>query len=839
MKLQCENCPLQKTGVVVDATITKGATSLVITKPIVKQEFRQIPSLRKVTYNYFQKYASGIGDSKYSFCSSILCEYDEEKIAPANRRVIQRVCRNNVHRLIDEINPTLIIPLGSIATNTVYKKNVKISELRGIPQLLGTRYIFPIYDPGIVDANPRQEPTVVSDFAALHRFVESGLDIKKVGSYSYGNYSIIDDLQFLIDQNPEYVSFDTEDSGLEWWKEGFRCFTMQFSIKPNEGYMLLWDYPGTDLSINRKAELISQLTVLLNNTKVIGQNAKFDAHVMRVTTGVTYPIYADTLVMAALIDENNYQKNLDMLAKLYAPTMAGYNDIFNQEVDKSRMDLVPLDKLLPYAVGDSDCTLRVFYNLYEQLQNDPILLNYFHKLSMPGLNAFINMEKSGQLIDVNALKTFELDLRINELETRNKVFGEIPRIIKRKYADNLKLSRDALIRDWLFIHPAGKQLEPLVFTKSTKSLDEGKIPSVSIKDHLPFHIENYPFLETFIEWNKLDRMLTVSVKKLREKYIYKHKIFPSYSQSTAVTGRTSSSNPNAQNFAARGALAKSFRRIFIAPKGYLLINCDLSQAELRIAAYTSNDPVMLNTYKNDLDIHLITAASVNKISLETLLSFPKEKIKSLRQSAKGCNFGIIFGMGAKKFQRYAKTEYGVDFTLEEAEDAHNAYMNLYKGIPEWHKRMRQEVRQNAQVRSIFGRLRHLPDIYSSEKWIQSEAERQSINAPIQSAASDIGVLALARINEEIDPAYLRIQGFVHDSLIAVVPEQYAQWGITTLKHYMESTPWNLFNINMTVPIKADASIGINLGEMYEVDKNFTINTVTEKAQEIPYNNGKL
>jgi DNA polymerase I-like protein with 3'-5' exonuclease and polymerase domains len=361
----------------------------------------------------------------------------------------------------------------------------------------------------------------------------------------------------------------------------------------------------------------------------------------------------------------------------------------------------------------------------------------------------------------------------------------------------------------------------VVYTKSTAKLaDEFKIPSTSSKDHLPFffdHPRHGDFCIRLAEWLKTNTLLNTNVRKFREHYIVNGKVHPIYSLWTAVTGRTASRDPNGQNYPKRGEQAKAYRKIFVAPPGYVMLEADLSQAELRIAADIANDLTMLRIYRENGDIHKYTACIVLGITLDEFEDLPKAEQKLARFKAKAVNFGFLYGMWWRKFIIYAKTQYGVEFTEAEAQRIRNGFFETYYGLAPWHDATREFVLEHGYVRSYSGRIRHLPMVWSEDERIQQEAVRQAINSPVQNFASDLGVMALSRIDQEVDPQYLAVVGFVHDALYALVPERYVEWGAKTLKHYMETNPleqW--FGRRMKLPIVADVAFGWNGGETFEM-----------------------
>jgi len=278
------------------------------------------------------------------------------------------------------------------------------------------------------------------------------------------------------------------------------------------------------------------------------------------------------------------------------------------------------------------------------------------------------------------------------------------------------------------------------------------------------------------------------------------------------TGRTASADPNGQNFPKRSPKggpdwASMYQGIFKSRPGYKLVNCDLSQIELRLVAWMAREPKMLEIYRDGGDIHTTTAMEVLKISAEEWAAMSAKDRKEARTKAKAVNFGLVYGMSAKGFMVFAKTDYGVDLTLEEAEEWRDNFFRLYAGLPAWHETMKEFAHHRSYVRGLHGALRHLPTIRSNDNGIRSQAERQAVNAPIQRMGSDLGLVAMIRFASQMDPEYFRLIGFVHDALILECKEGYEAQGAAYLKWVMETPPlekW--FGITSPIPILAECDI---------------------------------
>lgn len=844
----------------------------------------------------------GFEKDDFRFVPACHCPFDPDDHVTKEKTKAIKHCRQHFLREIEAVDPELVVPLGATAATQAFGRSTQITKVRGIvneSEELGIP-IFPLMSPGVVVAYPQNAPIFKADVASLARAIDADYDIAKAASQQIGDYKIITDLQFLIDEDPEIISFDTEGTGLRWYergmnvrsykpaihkgspvfKPGFQILTMQFCTEPGKGYMLVWDHPERPIPEKDKPRLRNQLRQLLckEDRIVVGQGLKYDAVALWMTEGIHYRIGGDTLMLATLTDENMPERNLDVLTKIYAPEMGGYADVFNAKYDKSRMWEVPLKDMVGYGVGDTDAALRVYLHLEEKVADDPKLWAHYCNVTIPGLNAFAAMETRGMPIDeADALPRFKEFMRTEVARQEAELMRAIPRQCKQDIVRNflnkrgskgeltnknktaedaLKFSRPEFLKEVLFTNKYGFKLKPKVFTKTTAKLKDEKLrePSTSAKDHLPYFFEECPFTQTLAEYQKDRHLLNTNVIKFEENYVRGGMVRPTYHLSKTVTGRSSSDDPNGQNYPKRSKKAAAYREMFVAPPGYYVIEADLSQAELRIAASMAKEPTMIDIYRRAGDIHTATALIVAGISMEQFKKLEKKEQKELRQKAKAVNFGFLYGMGWRKFIGYAKTQYGVDFTEKEAQAVRTAFFAKYKRLTPWHNRMREFAEQHKFVRSFSGRVRHLPMIDSPEEYIQQEAGRQAINSPVQEFGSSLGVMAQGRINEEIDPEYLRLVGFIHDAIVVYVKKEYLDWGMRTLKTYMQTNPikeW--FGIELPVPIVADVSFGENLGKIiecegFDLSKPFDYTSLKDKdgkllitipKQKIPPNKGRL
>lgn len=532
----------------------KGAKILVVTKAPRKG---QAHPLSPQALAFFSKYMKdhGFGPADFIFHSAVRCEYDPSIYRVQQKHSITKSCREWLHRRIETMKPDLIIPLGNDAATAVMGRKVAIMKARGTPvhHEGHDAYVLPMLDPEFVSMYPQHKASFNVDCRTMRQLIDENYDVDKIGKDTLGKYQIVDDLQFLIDRKPKYLDFDIECVGLRHSARGAKICTMQFCTAPGEAYAVVWDHPERPFPRNKRKKFLNQLRTLFGNpdTEIIGQNLKFDAVWILKKFGIRFRIYHDTLMYYTLLDENSTDKSQDMLVKRYVPEMAGYADAFNNKYDKGRMDLIPLDDLVNYGCGDVDSNFRLFLKLKAEVDKDSKLLSHYHYVSRPALNAFVPVEAEGMLVSEANLDAFQVTLAKSVEEQRMSVIGQVDRGITQKWMrlhgkTGLNLGRRDFLRDILFEPPYGNargcRLTPQVWTKTTEKLDsEFKLPSTSTKDHLPFffdHPQHGRFCMDLAQLLKDERLYSTNVVSFRKKYMIDGRIYPTYSLTTAVTGRS-------------------------------------------------------------------------------------------------------------------------------------------------------------------------------------------------------------------------------------------------------------------------------------------------------------
>ena len=295
-----------------------------------------------------------------------------------------------------------------------------------------------------------------------------------------------------------------------------------------------------------------------------------------------------------------------------------------------------------------------------------------------------------------------------------------------------------------------------------------------------------------LNYRQLTKLKSTYADALAEAIAADGRIHCSFNQTITATGRLSCTNPNLQNIPVRTELGRSIRKVFVPENGYIFVDADYSQIELRIMAAMSGDKNLINAYKQKTDIHRLTASEVFHVPFD-------EVTPELRSSAKAVNFGIIYGISSFGLGQ------GLNISRKEAEEYIAKYFETYPVIKEFLDRMVEEGRNNGMVRTEYGRIRPIPEISSTNFMQRSFGERIAMNSPIQGTAADIMKIAMLRvekrINEETKNSRLILQ--IHDELLVEAALEEKETVIRILTEEMEAAA------NLEVPLEVEAKTGLS------------------------------
>ena len=425
--------------------------------------------------------------------------------------------------------------------------------------------------------------------------------------------------------------------------------------------------------------------------------------------------------------------------------------------------------------------LSLYDDMVKRLEHDG-LLRLLHDMEMPLIPVLVSMENAGITIDKAALRDF-----LDEVQT------ELDALTERIYQEagqqfNIRSAQQ--IGEILF-----KKLG-LAAAKATKGGQASTSQAVLEK-----RSGQHPVVDALLEFRKLEKMRSTYLEPLPRLAGPDSRIHTTFNQTATATGRLSSSNPNLQNIPVRGELGRRMRTCFTAGPGMKLISADYSQVELRVLAHYSQDPTLLSAFRNGEDIHTRTAALLFDVD-------PAQIGPDQRRRAKTINFGLIYGMGARKLGQ------DLGIPLSEARMFIERYFARFAHIKEFFDSVEQEARKNGYVTTLSGRRRPLPDMLSQSGQARALAERQAVNTLIQGSAADLIKLAMLSVynDGELRRMKARMLLQIHDELIVEAPEENAEAAASRLASLMTDT--SAWGLELHVPLVADAGVGRNWGEAH-------------------------
>jgi DNA polymerase-1 len=489
-------------------------------------------------------------------------------------------------------------------------------------------------------------------------------------------------------------------------------------------------------------------------------------------------------------------------------------------IDTRDLLTTPIADVLWYNALDTWHTLRLSDVLKRDLIKRPRIARIFKFIMMPASEALTFSEAKGIWVDRDQMEKNCAIAAANQAEIETLLSVWIPP--SEEWPEKIKAvnyNPSNFLRWWLFDH-----LNFPVIARG-KQKDDGSPGDPSVSESVMFTLAELPHADVpqlLIKrswWNKCQTSFFNPYAEQLDDDGYIH---TNFKLNGTTTGRLSSGKADEDKLTARkqerGMNAQQVPRdifvrgIFGAPPGRKFVQADYSQVELRTVAFVAQERNMLHHYNTGQDLHMAMAMRMT--------GKPREKItKEERKAAKPVNFGFLYGMNWAKFIETAWTQYQVHFTEEQAKAAKRAFFEMWSDLPAWHNKQRRLVRKYARVESPIGRIRHLPDIRSADEGVRAEAERQAINSPIQSFASDMALLALTILHDlfithDIDG---HIVGTVHDAINFDIADHDLARALPLIKDTMENLPLRrLFGVNLTVPIVADVSVGTRWGGAREL-----------------------
>jgi uracil-DNA glycosylase family 4 len=744
------------------------------------------------------------------YASAVNCEPDKGK-KPTDAQI--RSCRHFVKAQIEKVKPKFVLLSGNAALYSI--KDCKgIMKERGRPfEQDGIIYV-PTVSQLYTYFDPESQLTFDRDVKLLADIVDNG-EIPRARSLNYVIVKTRTQLERMFEEWVEdgELSFDIETTGLFPWMKNSRVTLIGFSNLRKQ-WMIPCNHRESPWFDVRKVVRMIDRVLRRKGIGLITHNGKFDYLWMKVHFGVNWNRLAsfDTMIAHYMLDENS-RHGLKELAMKYC----GAPD---WDVDKTIKIDGPLAPMSFYAAHDVYYTRQLKKFLSRKFREEPSVYRVFRHIMMPCVRMFVDIEYDGVYIDRSQMADAE-------------------EILRKKIKD-AKKQLDTIVKPYTrgqeVLWSSPKQIASLLFEKMRiKVVEVTKSGAPSSSESVLLRIK-HPVAKALLEYRGAQQQLSFFIEGWKP-YITKGGwLHPSFKLHGTVTGRLSCENPNLQQVPRDGFI----RNLIKAPAGWEFIEADLSQIELRIAAELAGARSLIDVFTSGGDAHWLTALTEiergkgkRDLVLATGAALAKRTVdygkairlmlkagadacieiddrwKELRKKAKAVNFGYLYGMGWRKFQIYARDNYGVDVTEEQAMESRAAFFYLYPELEAWHRKQRRIARSQGYVSSLSGRRRRLPAAtLSDDVPPRREAERQAINSPVQSFANELNLMVALQVTKEFDRNTVKICGTVHDAIIFMVRTEHVPQVYKRVVEIMKRPKlMDVFGIKMSVPIEGEAKIG--------------------------------
>ncbi len=590
-------------------------------------------------------------------------------------------------------------------------------------------------------------------------------------------------LKKLVDEleNAEIFAIDTETTSVD--PMNATLVGLSFSTREGEAYYIPCGHEDPEVIIDIDLEeTLKNLRPILENAEIkkIGQNIKYDKIVLKRHGIDLNGIEFDTMIASYLINPVKRAHGLDQLAmEFLSHKTITFEEVAGKGKNALIFSKVPVAEATTYACEDADITFAL-YNIFKKLLEDLELTNLFRDVEMPLLDLLSEIEMTGIIVDEIKLselsKIFEVELDTIEQEIYSLAGEEF----------NIKSSQQL---GQILFEKLNLPVQKKTKKKTGYSTDADVLATLAQMHELPALVVRFRTLA------KLKSTYTDALIKLVNSET--GRIHTSFNQTVTVTGRLSSSTPNLQNIPIKTEEGRLIREAFIPQKGWTLLAADYSQIELRILAHYSNDPILIESFIDDEDIHTRTAA-------EVFDHHPSLITKELRNQAKAINFGIVYGMSPFGLSK----ELGI--TQKMAKTYISNYFERYSGVKIFIDKTIEIAKETESTATLLGRVRKLPEIKSSNHNIRQFAERVAVNTPIQGTAADLIKLAMIKTSKALKAENISANMLlsVHDEIVFEILEK----DVDSAKKIIQESMENIWELK--VPLKVNIDQGKNWAEAH-------------------------
>ena len=536
-----------------------------------------------------------------------------------------------------------------------------------------------------------------------------------------------------------------------------------------------------------KDSVINKLKNLLEDPSVkkIGQNIKFD-FIVFYKLGISLSSMEDTMLMSYVLDAGKNRHNMDTLSDIHlGHKTISFKEIVGTGKKEINFSEVELETAKNYAAEDADVTFRLYKKFIKSLKSEK-LFNIYEIFEKPLIKILAFMEIEGVEVDSKFL---------------NSLSSKFDKKIKKIEKEVFKISK----KEFNIASP--KQLGEIIYNDlkiaGTKKTKKGSFAtSASVLEDLAFKGHEFPKL--VLDWRQVSKLKNTYSDALPEHINPNTKrVHTSFLLAATTTGRLASSDPNLQNIPIKSEDGKDIRKAFKAKKDHLLISADYNQIEMRILADLADVKELKKAFKNNEDIHSLTASQIFNIDI-------KKVNQDHRRKAKAINFGIIYGI----------SQYGlakqINVSNYEAEEFLNAYFAKFPEIKVYMDSTIKFCRKSGYVNNIFGRRSHFNGINDKNFNVRNFQERAAINAPIQGSASEVMRLAMIRLYKKLNEEKnlkSKILLQIHDELIFEVPKKEEKAMVKLIQNEMTSVTQSDYH-SFSTPLTVDVNVGDNWGMLH-------------------------
>ena len=574
-----------------------------------------------------------------------------------------------------------------------------------------------------------------------------------------------------------YVAIDTETDSLNAIQANLIGFSLATDINEACYIPIKHDNADKQIHIDDAIDFLKSINEDPSILKIF-HNKKYDALVLD-KYNIKVNSYDDTMLISYSLGSGGTRHSLDFLAKRYMSHSAiSFKEIAGSGKNQKSFNEISINEASIYAAEDADITFRLWKILRPRLMSEKIS-SVYETIERPLAKVIMDMEKNGVCVDEKILRDlsikFENDIKKIEKECFEIVGNEFnlgsPKQIGEILFDKLKIK-------------GGKKTPSGAWSTDAETLSF----LASSGNILP---------KLLLEWRGLSKLKSTYTDALPN-FINKNtkRIHTSYSMSSTSTGRLSSSDPNLQNIPIKNDEGKMIRGAFIAEEGYSLISADYSQIELRIIAHISDDNNLKKAFKNDIDIHSLTASEVFGVPI-------KDMSQDIRRKAKAINFGIIYGISPFGLSNQ------LDISRSEASDYIRSYFEKFPSIRDYMESTKEFAKNNGFVKTLFGRKCIIDDSGNRGPGGKAFMERAAINAPIQGTAADIIKRAMIKIPTNLKKENLETKMImqVHDELIFETKDSEIEKTMSIVIKEMSEAHKPV--VDLSVDLKVEAASGKN------------------------------